>query len=96
MVNTLEINFRNGMSDIADILIALGGRRRIEILKLISDGKNWTISAMAKKMNCGVANLSQQVTELEKAGLIIKQNAKSIGNNTKLIKAVYEKIVIKL
>jgi len=95
-MNTLEISFHNGIGEIADVLVALGGRRRIEILKIISDGRNWTISAMAKKMNCGVANLSQQVSELEKAGLIIKQVAKSIGNNTKIIKPVYKRIVVNI
>ena len=95
-MNTLEISFHNGIGEIADILVALGGRRRIEILKIISDGRNWTISKMAKEMNCGVANLSQQVAELEKAGLIIKQVAKSEANNTKIIRSVYKKIVINI
>lgn len=95
-MNTLEIDFNNGISKIADLLVALGGRRRIEILKLLSDGKNWSISNLAKHMSCGIANLSQQVAELEKAGLIIKQVAKTEGNNTKFIKPVYKEILIKL
>ena len=51
---------------------------------------------MAKKMSCGVANVSQQVTELEKAGLVIKQLSKSSGYNMKFIKPVYKEIIIKL
>jgi len=84
------------MSKIANLLVALGGRRRIEILKLLSDGKNWSISSLAKHMNCGIANLSQQVAELEKAGLILKKLAKTEGNNTKYIKTIYKEIHIKL
>ena len=95
-MSTLFINFENNLVIFADVLVALGGRRRLEIMKMISDGKDWTISDMARKMNCGIANLSQQVAELEKAGLVVKKLSKTVGNNTKVIKPTYKNINIRL
>jgi len=90
----LVINFKEDMVKYKKLLTVLGGKTRIKILKLISNGQNWTISDMAKKMKCGIPNLSQQVSELEKSGFIIKQLSPSSGNNIKYIKPVYEKIEI--
>ena len=95
-MTTLVIDFKEDIVNYKNLLTTLGGKTRIKILKLISNGQNWTISDMAKKMKCGIPNLSQQVTELEKAGLIIKLLSPSSGNNIKYIKPVYEKIEIRL
>jgi len=95
-MSTLNLDFNNNLILFADILVALGSRRRIEIMKIISDGKDWTISDMAHIMNCGISNLSQQVAELEKAGLVVKKISKTIGNNTKVIKPTYRNINIRL
>lgn len=92
----LLIDFSYDISIFDDILVALGGRRRIEILKLISDGKDWTTTNLAKKLNCKIANVSQQIKILECAGLITKRLAKTVGNTTKIIKSVYDEIEIKL
>ena len=93
---TLTIDFAEDVIKFKKLLSSLGGKRRIRILKLISDGKDWTISDMAKRMDCGIPNVSQQVTELEKAGLIVKQLSKTQGNNMKFIKPVYDEILIRL
>jgi len=95
-MTTLQIDFSEDLVKYKKLLMSLGGKTRIKILKLISNGQNWTISDMAKKMKCGIPNISQQVTELEKAGLIIKLLSPSSGNNIKYIKPVYEKIEIRL
>ncbi len=92
----LLIDFSFDISLFDDLLVALGGRRRIEILKLISDGKDWTTTSIAKKLNCKIANVSQQVKILEDSGLITKRLAKSVGNTSKIIKPVYDEIQIKL
>jgi len=92
----LLIDIRNAISTYDDLLVSIGGRRRIEILKLISNGKEWTITNLSKKLNCKIANVSQQVKILEDAGLVTKRLAKTIGNTSKIIKPVYKEIVIKL
>lgn len=92
----LLIDFSYDISIFDDILVALGGRRRIEILKLLSDKRDWTTTLIAKKLNCKIANVSQQIRILENAGLITKRLAKTIGNTSKIIKSVYEEIQIKL
>lgn len=74
----------------------LGGERRIAILKKLTNGKDLTVTEIAKDMDCGKANISQQVSELEKAGLIIKQVSKTTGANTKFIKPAYDEIIIRL
>lgn len=78
------------------LLKQLGGERKIAILKKLTNGKNMTITDIAKEMDCGKANISQQVSELEKAGLIIKQVSKTAGSNLKFIKPAYNEIIIKL
>jgi len=94
-VSKLIINFhREQLPKLKQLISVLGGKTRIEILKRINDGKDWTISKLAKTMDCGVANLSQQVTELEKAGLVLRKTAKSIGTNMKIITPVYKYIEI--
>lgn len=93
-MTTLVIDFKENEVKYKKLLNCLGGTTRIKILKLISNGQNWTITDMAKKMKCGIPNLSQQVSELEKAGLIIKQLSPSSGNNIKYIKPVYDEIKI--
>ena len=95
-ITTLVIDFAEELVKYKNLLASLGGKTRIKILKLISNGQDWTISAMAKKMRCGIANLSQQVSELEKAGLIIKKLSPSAGNNVKYIRPVYDTIEIRL
>ena len=92
----LVIDISSDINVYDDLLVALGGRRRIEILKLISNGKDWTTTNLAKKLNCKIANVSQQVKILENSGLITKRLAKSIGNTSKIIKPVYDEIQIKL
>lgn len=92
----LKIDISNDINTYDDLLVSLGGRRRIEILKLISNRKDWTLTSLAKKLNCKIANVSQQVKILEDAGLITKRLAKTIGNTSKIIKSVYDEIVIKL
>ncbi len=95
-MTTLEIDITNNLNKSKSLMVCLGGKTRLKILNLISNGQNWTITDMAKKMHCGVANLSQQVTELAKAGLITKQLSPMSGNNIKYIKPVYDKIEIKM
>ena len=92
----LVVDISNDISIYDDILVAIGGRRRIEILKLLSDGRDWTTTLLAKKLNCKIANVSQQIRILEDAGLITKRLAKTIGNTSKIIKSVYDEISIKL
>lgn len=95
-MNSFEINFNEDISAFDGILSALGGRRRLEILKIIRDGKEWTITDIAKHLNCKISNVSQQIKILEDAGLVVKRLAKTIGNTSKIIKPIYEKIEIKL
>lgn len=95
-MTTLTINITDDLYKYKELLVCLGGKTRIKILNLISNGQNWTITDMAKKLSCGVANLSQQVTELEKAGLIVKKLSPMSGNNIKYIKPVYDKIEIRM
>jgi predicted transcriptional regulator len=92
----LEIDISKDINTYDDLLVSLGGRRRIEILKLISDEKEWTVTDLSKKLNCKIANVSQQVRILENSGLITKRLAKTIGNTSKIIKSVYDEILIKL
>lgn len=95
-MSTLEIDFSEDLTNFDDILVSLGGRRRIEILKLISNGQEWTISDIARKLDCKVANVSQQLNILERAGLITKRFAKSMTSSSKVVKPVYDKINIKI
>lgn len=95
-MSALKINFNEDLKNFDEILNALGGHRRMEILKLISNGKEWTVGAIAKKLDCKIANVSQQLRILEKAGLITKRFAKSMNSSAKIVKPVYDEIKIKL
>ncbi len=92
-MNELEIEIN---PQTMKIIQALGGSTRLAILETISNGKDWTIGAIAKKIGYGKANVSIQISELERAGLITKRYNKIMGNNTKIVKPVYDKITIKL
>ena len=97
MTSQLIINIaEQPLPQLKKFLKQLGGERRIAILKRLTDGKDITITELAKEMDCGKANISQQVSELEKAGLIIKQVSKTSGSNLKFIKPAYDEIIIKL
>ena len=91
----LTLNGEN-YSSVKKILSVLGGKTRAEIMRLISDGKDWTIQDITKKMNTKLPNISQQISELERAGLVIKRFSKIRGNNTRIIKPTYDKIIINL
>lgn len=95
-MSKFTIDFNDDISTFNGVVSALGGKRRMEILKLIGDGKEWTVTDIAKRLNCKISNVSQQIKILEDAGLIIKRLAKSIGNTSKIIKPIYKEILIKL
>lgn len=95
-MSKFTIDFNNDISTFNGVVSALGGKRRMEILKLIGDGKEWTITDIAKRLSCKISNISQQIKILEDAGLIVKRLAKTIGNTSKIIKPIYKEILIKL
>ena len=95
-MSKFKIDFNDDITTFNGIISALGGKRRMEILKLIGDGRDWTITAIAKRLNCKISNVSQQIKILEDAGLIVKRLAKTIGNTSKIIKPIYNEIIIKL
>lgn len=96
-MSELELKLRGeNFSSTKKILSVLGGKTRSEILRLISDGKDWTIQEIAERLTTKLPNVSQQVAELERAGLIVKQFSKIRGNNTRIIKPIYNRIVINL
>ena len=95
-MSKFEINFNDDINTFDGVISALSGRRRMEILKLIGDGKEWTITDIAKRLNCKISNVSQQIKILEDAGLVVKRLAKTIGNTSKIIKPIYNEILIKL
>lgn len=93
---TLTIDFNELPLPKAKRLISvLGGKTRIEVLEKINQNKNWTITKLAKEMDCTVGNLSQQVSDLEKAHLVIRKRSPTIGSNIKIIKPVYDEVVIR-
>ena len=95
-MSKFTIDFNSDISTFNGVVSALGGKRRMEILKLIGDGKEWTITDIAKRLDCKISNISQQIKILEDAGLIIKRLAKTIGNTSKIIKPIYDEILIRL
>lgn len=95
-MSKFTIDFNNDISTFNGVISALGGKRRMEILKLIGDGKEWTITDIAKRLDYKISNISQQIKILEDAGLIIKRLAKTIGNTSKIIKPIYDEILIRL
>lgn len=93
----LTIDFtEEPLERIQEITDIFAGNRRVEMLKYICGGKDWNATELAKKLDCGISNVSQQAQKLEKAGLIIKETAKSVGNNIKIFKPVYKRIIFKL
>ena len=90
----LKLNLQEDLRDIQDILVLLGSKTRVKILKLISDGGIWTLKDLGASMTTKVSNLSQHMDKLEAAGLIEKIREK--GTSRKLIIPVYERIVIDL
>lgn len=91
----LSLNGENYPS-VKKILSVLGGNTRVEILRIISDGRDWTIQDIAKRVSTKLPNVSQQISELERAGLIVKRFSKIRGNNTRVITPTYKRIVINI
>lgn len=91
----LHLNGEN-YSSVKKILRVLGGNTRADILRIISDGRDWTIQDIAKKTTTKLPNVSQQISELERAGLVVKRFSKIRGNNTRIIKPIYKRIVINI
>jgi len=88
----LKLNLQEDLRDVQDILRLLGSKTRVKILKLISDGGDWTLKDLASKMTTKASNLSQHIDKLEIVGLIEKVREK--GTSSKLLIPVYERIII--
>ena len=92
----LIIDFtKEPLEKVKRLVSTLGGKTRIEILKYICSGKDWNVTKLARKLKCGLSNTAQQVNYLRRAGLIVKEPAKSVGSNIKILKPVYDNIIFK-
>ena len=96
-MSILEINLQDeNFSAVKRTLFILSGKTRLDILRAISDGREWTMNDIARKLGLKISNVSQQVTELERAGLITRDFSQTKLRNSKIIRPVYKKLVINL
>jgi len=95
-MNVLEIDLINQPFErVWRLLKMITGKQQCEIFRTIADEKEWRIIDIAEKTGIKHGNLSAIITQMEKHGLIIKKQVK-IRGNMKIIKPIYDEIVIKL
>ena len=54
----------------ADVCLAIGNPRRLQILSLLKDGEN-SVSALIDRVNINKANMSQHLSVLKQKGLVL-------------------------
>ena len=92
---SLNLSLHKEFFNCVELLNVLGTETRLKILKLLTSGKEFTISELANSLECGIANVSQQIQILKDAGLISVVKMKD-GTMRKFIMPVYKKVIIEL
>ncbi|BBG24529.1 ArsR/SmtB family transcription factor [Sulfuracidifex tepidarius] len=81
--------------DILKIATSLSVISRINIIKLINN-KPMSISELTAELGMSKGNISNHISSLEEAGLIISEYENGIKGIRKIVKSKYERIIIDL
>ena len=78
-----------------DVLNALASKTRLQILKLLCNGK-LNVNDIAEKLEMAQSTVSTNITVLEKAGLITVESAAGKKGSQKLCSTLYDELMVQL
>ena len=86
------------LRELEKIYRALGGRKRLEILKLLSSGKEYTVGDIAKSIRLSFKSTSKHLIILRQVGFLERRQAGYVGlysldeHLTSILKGLLEQV----